>query len=133
MPLITHWYDERRTMIHNQFSGRWTYAELLENMDEFHAQMMPSDRPLVVLSEFAPGTILPRLNLAGFRRMLKHPVVRGKTIETFCVINLNITGRAILGTMTNLFPAFFKRVRFYNSLPEAVEAVSADLIQSQTL
>lgn len=133
MPITTTWYNVEQTILHNQFTGHWTYEDAADLLDRLYVMTHELPYKVVSINEIEVGSQNPRMELGRFRKLITHGTIRDNTIRAHYFVNVTATGKALMDAIYTLFPRFFKRVRLFGSLEEALEAAHILLSDAPTI
>lgn len=123
MPITVNWLDESQDALECVTTDPWTYAEIVQMLDTAEAMIGSRTDAIPFLSDMTHSTTSPRLDIASFKRIAQHPMVRGGRITSTFLGGIGISTRTLMSVASPFFPRLFKTVKSYSSREAALRAL----------
>jgi hypothetical protein len=116
MGITVQWDNEEKTVIRYDFTGYWDWAEFREKAEEAFTLTRSVHYRVDTISNFLPGTFIPRDAIFQFRRiMTEAPENRGVN----CIIGVSQFIRTLVNVFSRFYPQLGERLMVATSLAQA--------------
>jgi hypothetical protein len=113
--IVVVWDDVERTVIRQNFIGRWTWDELYLSLQEVNSMLMESDHPVFLMIDMHQSKLLPAGAMAH-TRTLDHWPSRLVRIVAFGVSPLI---EALFGIVTRIRPTVKEQISIVRTEADA--------------
>jgi hypothetical protein len=114
--ITVQWDNDEKTVIRYDFQGYWDWTEFREKAIEAFILTRSVDHKVDTISNFLPGTTIPRNALSQFRNiMTEAPENRGVN----CIVGVSVFIRTLVNVFSRLYPQLGERIIVAASLADA--------------
>ena len=116
MGVTVQWDNDEKTVIRYDFTGYWDWAEFREKAQEAFAMTRSVPHKVDTISNFLPGTSIPRNAIFQFRRiMTEAPENRGVN----CIVGISHFIRTLVTIFSRIYTQLGERLMVADSLEHA--------------
>ena len=116
MGITVQWDNEEKTVIRYDFEGYWEWSEFRKKAEEAFAMTRSVKHKVDTISNFLPGTSLPKNAIFQFRRIMSEaPENRGVN----CIVGASNFIRTLVTIFSRIYTQLGERLIIADSLSQA--------------
>lgn len=120
MSIQIRWFDEKKSIVHYEFVGVWTWEDLHLVLNKATEMGLSVSHPIDAIVDLTRNGSTPMGALLNLRQITSWEAV---TWNTAVLIGANPVTRGVIATFRGLYPRLGARYHTANSIPEAVEII----------